>query len=407
MRPPAIGGLLAPTPVFARLVWPLSAGQLISWGSIYYSFTLFLEPMEAELALARTELTGALTLGLLVAGLCSLPVGALIDKGHARLVMTLASVLGGVLLLAWSRVETAAQFFAIWVGLGAVIAATLYEPALAVLVRSLGGQRKRGIATLTLIAGFASTLFIPLTHLLIEALGWRAALMELAALNMALAAPIHWVSLGGETRSAGAGGAGLSLVRVMASALRRPVFWWLALSFTSGFVTISAVVFHAVPLLAERGYAPALAVSALALFGPAQVAGRFVITVLAPAMGLLATGCLALGLPALGLLLLLLGPQGFWTIALFSICLGFGNGIMTIVRAEALAELIGAGGFGAVNGAMNLPVTTGRALAPAAAAALWALSGGYETVLWALVGASLLALLAFLAGLAAGRRAGA
>ena len=190
----------------------------------------------------------------------------------------------------------------------------------------------------------------------------------------------------------------------MASALGQPVFWWLTLSFTSGFIAISAVTFHAVPMLAERGYALALAVSALALFGPAQVAGRLFITVVVPAMGLLATGCLALGLPALGLLLLILGPHSFWTIALFTVGLGFGNGIMTIVRAESVVELIGRGGFGAINGAMSAPVTAGRALAPSLAAAIWAATGGYEAVLWSLVAASLVALLAFAAGVAAGRR---
>lgn len=85
---------------YMRLVWPLSLARLVSWGAIYYSFTLFLEPMEADLGFARTELTGALTLGLLISGISSLPVGALIDKGHARVLMTVASLIGSVLLLA-------------------------------------------------------------------------------------------------------------------------------------------------------------------------------------------------------------------------------------------------------------------------------------------------------------------
>ncbi len=99
-----ISGLIAPNRRYVRLVWPLSFGQLVSWGAVYYSFTLFLEPMEAELGVARTDLTGALTLGLLISGIGSLPVGALIDKGHARVLMTVASLIGSALLLAWSQV---------------------------------------------------------------------------------------------------------------------------------------------------------------------------------------------------------------------------------------------------------------------------------------------------------------
>ena len=401
-RPPSAS--FTPASDTLRLVWPLSAAQLVSWGTIYYSFTLFLEPMERDLGLARTELTGALTLGLLVAGLCSLPVGALIDRGHARLLMTGASLFGGLLLLAWSGVETTAPFFAIWIGLGLVLSATLYEPAFAVLVRALGERGQRGVATMTLIGGFASTLFIPLTHLLIETLDWRGALVALALLNLALSAPIHAISLRGDARRPAVEPTGESGRAPIASALRRPTFWWLSLAFTAGFFAVSAVVFHVVPLLAERGYAVALAVSAIALFGPAQVAGRVVVTLVVPGIGLLAAGCTALGLPALGFLLVLLGPQSFWTIALFAIALGAGNGIMTIVRAQAVAELIGRAGFGAVNGALNAPISAARALAPSAAAAIWAATGGYTPVLWALAGLSVVALLAFVAGVAAGRK---
>ena len=40
-----------------RLVWLLSVGQLVSWGTFYYGFSLFVEPMERELGWSRTDLT--------------------------------------------------------------------------------------------------------------------------------------------------------------------------------------------------------------------------------------------------------------------------------------------------------------------------------------------------------------
>jgi predicted MFS family arabinose efflux permease len=389
---------------YPRLVWPLSLAQLVSWGAIYYSFTLFLEPMEADLGLARTELTGALTLGLLISGVGSLPVGALIDKGHARVLMTAASLIGSALLLAWSQVETAVQFYGIWAGLGVVLAATLYEPAFAVLVRSLGERAPRGIASMTLIAGFASTAFIPLTHVLIEGFGWRGALVGLAAAN-SIAALIHFLCLRGQARDIPSQhGEAAPRTGVLRSAVKRPAFWWLTLAFTAGWFTTAAVTFHVVPMLAERGYALALAVAAVALIGPAQVAGRVLVTLVAASMALLPVGCVALGLPALGLILVLQGPEGFWVIAMFAVCLGIGNGIATIVRANAVAEIIGRAGFGAVNGVMNVPVSAARALAPSAASAIWAASGGYGPVLWALSLVCALGVLAFVIGVVLGRK---
>jgi len=186
--------------------------------------------------------------------------------------------------------------------------------------------------------------------------------------------------------------------------VKRPAFWWLTLAFTAGWFTTAAVTFHIVPMLAERGYALALAVSAIALIGPAQVAGRVLVAIVAPSMELLTTGCIALGLPALGLIFLLIGPDGFWVIAAFAICYGIGNGIATIVRANAVAEIIGRAGYGAINGVMNVPVSAARALAPSAASAIWIVSGSYDPVLWLLALVCVLGVLAFVIGVVIGRK---
>src|ERR1700689_3277107 len=99
------------------LVIALAAAQLVSWGSIYYSFSPFVVPMEAELGWSRTALDGALSAGLLLSGVAAYPVGAWIDRGGGRAVMSIGSALAVVLLAAWSRVTSLGAFYAIWVGL--------------------------------------------------------------------------------------------------------------------------------------------------------------------------------------------------------------------------------------------------------------------------------------------------
>src|SRR5229473_8514713 len=115
------------------LVGALAVAQLVSWGSIYYGFSLFVVPMEAELGWSRTALNGALSLGLLMSGLFAYPVGSWIDRRGGRALMTFGSLIGAGLLLVWSQVESLAIFYAIWIGLGLSMAATLYEPVFAVL----------------------------------------------------------------------------------------------------------------------------------------------------------------------------------------------------------------------------------------------------------------------------------
>ena len=145
------------------LIWALSAAQLVSWGTLFYSFSLFILPMERELGWSKTDLNGALSAGLLVAALFAMPIGRWIDRGRDRAVLTTGSLAGGLMLLAWAGVSDLILFYAIWLVIGASLAATLYEPAFAVLTTRLGPQYRRAITSMTLVGGFASTVFMPLT----------------------------------------------------------------------------------------------------------------------------------------------------------------------------------------------------------------------------------------------------
>src|SRR5690606_11041353 len=73
------------------------------------------------------------------------------------------------------------------------IAATLvlYDAAFAALVQMTGLDAHRRITHLTLIAGFASTIFWPLTAWLHEVLDWRGIYIGFAVANLVVCLPIH------------------------------------------------------------------------------------------------------------------------------------------------------------------------------------------------------------------------
>ena len=107
--------------------------------------------------------------------------------------MTAGSIAGAVLVLAWSRVEGLAAFYALWAGIGLVMSTVLYEPAFAVLAKwfPAAEQRRRALTTLTLVAALASFIFLPLSQALIDAHGWRDALVVLALILAAITIPLH------------------------------------------------------------------------------------------------------------------------------------------------------------------------------------------------------------------------
>src|SRR2546425_9283571 len=158
--------------------WIVVAGlcvtETVSWGILYYGFPVMLRPMEAELGYSRVQLTGAFSVGMRLAALAALPVGRWIDRHGARALMTLGSCLAVGLVLLWSRVQSLPALYAVWAAMGLALAATLYEPAFAAVVGWFTtGHRDRALLTITLAAGFASTIFMPLEAWLVQRLRRR------------------------------------------------------------------------------------------------------------------------------------------------------------------------------------------------------------------------------------------
>ena len=383
-----------------RAGWPLVGAlgvtQIVSWGSLYYAFPLLLSPIEHELGWHRASVVGAFSVSLLVAGVAALPAGILIDRHGGRALMAWGSLAAAVLLALLSHTGSLAMFYLLWAGLGLCMAATLYEPAFAVIYRSFGADARKAVTALTLVAGFASTVFWPFSEWLVSALGWRGALTALAALNLFVCWPLHRFALPEVARG------GQPAPPVRSETTRRGAvpwgaagFWLLAAVFAGNMLAFAVLSVHLIPLLTERGLSTAQAAGLAALIGPMQVAGRVVEYTLGARFGAAAAGLAALALLPVALLLLIRADAGLVMLGIALGLYGASNGVMTIVRAVVPAELFGRERYATLNGALSVPVILSRAAGPVAASLLWAATGGYTATLWGLVLVSALATGAF------------
>ncbi|HRA48658.1 MAG TPA: MFS transporter, partial [Thermomicrobiales bacterium] len=107
------------------IVGTLSLTETVSWGVLYYAFSVFLVPMHRELGWSNAQMTGAYSLALLLSGLTAPLVGRWIDQRGSRVLMTGGSALGVTLVLTWSQVNTLWAFYLLWAGIGVAMAATL------------------------------------------------------------------------------------------------------------------------------------------------------------------------------------------------------------------------------------------------------------------------------------------
>lgn len=368
----------------------LAVTETISWGIIYYAFTVFITPMEAELGWSRAQLTGGFSLALLVMGGMAFPVGAWIDRHGARLLMTIGSILASLLIIAWSQVTDITMFYLIWVGLGVCAAAVLYEPAFAVVATWFVQHRTRALAIITFAAGLASTIFVPLSDALLIRLGWRDAVLVLGIfLAMTTILPhalvlrrrpadLGLIPDGQPKNPARPAAVSLSVV------LHSRIFWLLTLAFCLTNLSAIAIRVHFIPFLIDSGINASTAAAASGAIGLMQVVGRVIFAPLESRVSghMMVSGIFAL--EAAAIFVLLLGPS-LAVIGIFIVVFGATYGATTLARVAILAELFGATHFGRISSVMAVFLTLAGTFAPFGAGLLYDYFGSYQPILWIII----------------------
>jgi MFS family permease len=386
------------------MVLALSITETTSFGILYYSFAVFLAPMHDDLGWSVASMTGAFSLALLISGVAAVPVGRWLDRHGPRALMTLGSILATLLVLAWSQVSSIVAFYAIWIAIGVVMAAVLYEPAFAVVATWFRRGRGRALTVLTFLAGLASVIFIPLSNWLVQAYGWRTALVILAAILAIVTVPLHGLVLrrspaamglevdGGRTadttRPATAQPAEVSAT--VSEALHSTSFWWLNAAFFLANLATMTIIVHLIPYLIREGFSPGFAASAAGAIGLLALPGRLIFTPLGGRIErrFVTAAIFACQTAALLVLLLVSTTVG---VVVFVILFGIGFGAITPARAALVSELYGPANYGSINGIVSMFITGSRAIAPVGAGVLFTVLGSYTPVLWTILTVSLLA----------------
>jgi sugar phosphate permease len=369
----------------------LAVTETISWGIIYYSFSVFLTPMENDLGWSRAELTGGFSLMLLVTGIMAFPVGAWIDKHGARALMTAGSIGASLLVIAWSMVTSLPTFYLIWAGLGVCAAAVLYDPAFAVITRWFRQRRSTALAIVTFAAGLASTIFLPLSDALLRSFGWRTAVLLLGIFLACMTIPLHALMLRSRPQELGLqpDGAALpgesSLISsaniTFGDAMRGRLFWVLTLAFGLLYLSASAIRIHFIPFLIGAGVDSSTAAFATGAIGIMQVVGRVIFAPLDRRYSTRAIAVGIFGLHIVAMIFLLLG-QTTLLIGVFIVVFGAAQGAVTLARPSILAEMYGVTHYGRISSIMVLFLTLTSTAAPLAASLLYDQTGSYQTVLW-------------------------
>jgi predicted MFS family arabinose efflux permease len=348
-----------PLPDRRIVVTALGVTQIFAWGSTFYLLAVLAPSVARDTGWGYDHVVAGVSVGLLVAGIVSPRVGRFISTHGGRPVLAAGALLLAAGLAALGLAPTFPFYLAAWAIVGLGMGAGLYDAAFSTLGNIYGSNARSAITSVTLFGGFASTVCWPLSAYLVQHVGWRETCFIYAAIQIALALPIHLFALprGRQVRAPGAGDK--PPVRL------RPgeygAFAILAAVVTIGAAILSTVGTHLLPLLQARGLELALTVGLGTIIGPAQVGAR-VVEMLAgrhyhPVWTMIASAVLV----AISAVMLLADLP---LVALAIVLYGAGNGIGSVARGTVPLALFGAERYSVLMGRLALPLLVAMAVSP-------------------------------------------
>jgi sugar phosphate permease len=395
--PPLVPRLLA-----ARL--PVSYGWVVlgclccagfaRQGPAVATLSIFVAPLTGEFGWSRTALSGAVSLGGLLAAVASPLIGSFLDRRGSRLVLCTAVLVNGVLLLSLSMTGSLLYFYLLfcvarmnWAGpfdlgiYGALSNWFVQRRAFATSVATLAQQA--GLVAMPLIAQLA---------ILYE--GWRAGWLAIGAVTLMVGFVPVWLllvrrpedlGLRPDGRRAADGHiAALPAAIPVAEpafsrrqALRTPAFWLLLLYAVLLFPVQAGVSLHQAPYLIERGIDPTTAAMIVSTFSLMSAAASVCCGVLPRRLPIrypLAFAGMTMALGTAAMLGVGSAAQGYLAGAIF----GFGIGALLTLLPIAWADYFGRAHFGAIRGIALSAQVLAQAAGPLLSGALRDWSGDYR-----------------------------
>lgn len=363
----------------------------VSYGTLYYAFAVLAPDITRDTGWSLTAITAAFSLGSVMTGVAGVVAGRVIQAHGPRWVMVAGGATGSAGLLVVAAAPTFAWFVAGMLVCGTGAAGLFYAPAFAAITHWHGSRRVEALTVLTLVAGFASTVFAPLTTALMGELGWRGVYVAFAVLLLLVAVPLHAVALRHPWPAEPAAGHAHADRAVLTSS----TFLLVALAGTLVTLAMYASLIALIPLLVEQGMSASLAAWALGLGGAGQVAGRIFYPRLTRVLGLRARVTVVSGSVALTLAVLAAVSGPVWLVIVVSVLAGAGRGLFTLVGATLVTDLWGPERYAAINGVLSAPLAGATAVGPFLGAWVAAVTDSYSAAFAVLAGLAAIGTLVF------------
>jgi MFS family permease len=386
-------------------------------GTTFASFGVFVIPVSAELMLSRADINTALILKNLGNAVFAPIIGRLLDTLRVRLVMAICSVLFAASFITLG-LSQALWLSALVMGVGIPIA-YLGSGSLAntlLVARWFKAHRGRAMLLAGLGTSLGSFIGAPLAGYLVEAYGWRSALVMMGVAIGALLLFFAFIvrewpgpddretsSPGAPAASAPAPEAEAAEPLKIGTIVRSPYFWTIGLATAMSLGPNQALIVSLIPLGQEAGLTTMEAASLMSVLGAAAVASALSFSIVADRLNRVFVLAGLFGVEALVNAAILI-DKSYYTLFGCAAAIGVVGGTLVHTFYALLADRFGAASFGTVRGATFMLVGTSGMIAVRYAGEVYDRTGGYDFMFASFIGIHLVAASLMLASLLIGRR---
>ena len=254
-------------------------------GPAVATLSMFVTPMTSEFGWSRTAISGAVSLGGVLAALSSPMIGSYLDRRGPRVVLGMAVLATGVTLMLLSRIESLLGFYLFYC-VARMSWAGPYDLGIHGAVSNWFVAKRAWAASLAQLAQTTGLIVMPFVGFtLIERHGWRTGWLVIGMAVLAIGFLPVWLLMihrpedigllpdGAVSSPAGAGKTTtaeplreIEPSYTRAEAMRTRAFWTLALFTVLIFPVQAGMSLHQAAHLIESGLTPASAATAVSLF---------------------------------------------------------------------------------------------------------------------------------------------
>ena len=382
------------------VVGVMAASGAVSMAMGSLNFGLFIKPMGDDLGIGRASFGWAHTARHSASSVTSPIIGWLIDRFGSRVMLPVATLATGAAMVGLAYMSLPWHLIALFavmgvVGMSGPGSLVTSVPVLKWFVRDRG----RAIAFTSLGIPIGAVLFVPLTQILIDEVGWQTAWVVLAIIGVTVIVPLSAVLVrrqpedmgllpdGAASPSTGDNGPrgrepADEVSWTVQEAIRTSTLWRLVVVFCAVQLAVGTVALHRIAAFMDRGLDPTLISFATAFDAVCAGASTFVFGMLVRRVPARFLGGLGFSMLATASVMTVYAtnlPIMFISMAIF----GLGIGGMMFLQSFIWADYFGRESVGSIRGLVNpINLAVGGLGAPAAGY-VRDITGSYDPAWWA------------------------